>query len=161
MRPTSLELSPTWTSLSKEWCRSFVPIGTLVLPGQYHPPQNHLLAAFSPAERERLYPHLELVPMPLGRVLYESGDALLHVYFPIDSIVSLLYVMESGASAEISVVGNEGLIGVALFMGGETTTNRAIVQSAGAAYRLAGQRLKDEFHRNGQMQILLLRSRRP
>jgi CRP-like cAMP-binding protein len=95
--------------------------------------------------------------MPLGQVLYESGDLLRHVYFPTDSIVSLLYVMEDGASAEIAVVGNEGLIGVALFMGGETTTNRAIVQSAGCAYRLAGQRLKDEFHRNGQMQILLLR----
>jgi CRP-like cAMP-binding protein len=100
---------------------------------------------------------LELVQMPLGKVLYESGDLLRHVYFPTDSIVSLLYVMEDGASAEIAVVGNEGLIGVALFMGGETTTNRAIVQSAGSAYRLAGQRLKDEFHRNGQMQILLLR----
>jgi CRP-like cAMP-binding protein len=95
--------------------------------------------------------------MPLGKVLYESGDVLRHVYFPTDSIVSLLYVMEDGASAEIAVVGNEGLIGVALFMGGETTPSRAIVQSAGYAYRLAGQRLKDEFHRNGEMQILLLR----
>ena len=95
--------------------------------------------------------------MPLGKVLYESGDVLRHVYFPTDSIVSLLYVMEDGASAEIAVVGNEGLIGVALFMGGETTPSRAIVQSAGYAYRLLGQRLKDEFHRNGEMQILLLR----
>ena len=110
-----------------------------------------------PRQRERLYPHLELVEMPLGKVLYESGDVLRHVYFPTDSIVSLLYVMEDGASAEISVVGNEGLIGVALFMGGETTPSRAIVQSAGYAYRLVGQRLKDEFHRNGEMQILLLR----
>jgi len=100
---------------------------------------------------------LELVEIPLGKVLYESGDVLRHVYFPTDSIVSLLYVMEDGASAEIAVVGNEGLIGVALFMGGETTTNRAIVQSAGYAYRLLGQKLKDEFHRNGGMQILLLR----
>src|ERR1017187_926124 len=123
----------------------------------HDPIQNHLLNALSPAGRERLYPQLELVQMPLGKVLYESGDLLRHVYFPTDSIVSLLYVMEDGASAEIAVVGNEGLIGVALFMGGETTTNRAIVQSAGSAYRLAGQRLKDEFHRNGQMQILLLR----
>jgi CRP-like cAMP-binding protein len=110
-----------------------------------------------PAERERLYPHLELIAMPLGRVLYESGDTLLHVYFPLDSIVSLLYVMENGASAEISVVGNEGLIGVALFMGGETTPSRAIVQSAGHAYRLIGRRLKDEFNRHGELQQLLLR----
>ncbi len=103
------------------------------------------------------FPHLRLVAMPLGKVLYESGDALEYVYFPTDSIVSLLYVLESGASAEISVVGNEGLIGIALFMGGGTTPSRAIVQSAGHAYRLAGQRLKDEFHRNGGLQLLLLR----
>jgi CRP-like cAMP-binding protein len=95
--------------------------------------------------------------MPLGKVLYESGDVLRHVYFPTDSIVSLLYVMRDGASAEIAVVGNEGLIGVALFVGGETTPSRALAQSAGYAYRLRGQRLKDEFHRNGEMQILLLR----
>jgi len=116
-----------------------------------------LLAALSPAERERLYPHLRPVKMPLGKALYEPGDLLRHVFFPIDCIVSLLYVLESGASAEISVVGNEGLIGVALFMGGETTPSRAIVQSAGYAYRLDGQRLKDEFHRNGGLQLLLLR----
>jgi CRP-like cAMP-binding protein len=121
------------------------------------PGQNHLLAALSEAERERLYPHLRLVPMPLGQALYESGDVLRHVYFPLDCIVSLLYVLENGASAEISVVGREGLIGVALFMGGETTPSRAIVQSAGHAYRLDGQRLKDEFHRNGGLQLLLLR----
>jgi CRP-like cAMP-binding protein len=121
------------------------------------PEQNHLLAALSPAERERLYPHLRLVKLPLGKALYESGDVLRNVYFPVDCIVSLLYVLESGASAEISVVGNEGLIGVALFMGGETTPSRAIVQSAGHAYRLDGQRLKDEFHRNGGLQLLLLR----
>jgi CRP-like cAMP-binding protein len=95
--------------------------------------------------------------MPLGKVLYESGDVLRHVYFPIDSIVSLLYVLKDGESAEISVVGNEGLIGIALFMGGETTPSRAIVQSAGRAYRLAGQRLKEEFRRDGEMQHLLLR----
>ena len=121
------------------------------------PDQNRLLAALSPAERDRVYPHLRLVPMPLGKVLYESDDILRHVYFPIDSIVSLLYVLADGASAEISVVGNEGLIGIALFMGGETTPSRAIVQSAGHAYRLVGQQLKDEFHRDGQMQVLLLR----
>jgi CRP-like cAMP-binding protein len=124
---------------------------------QRDPQQNHLLAALSAPERERLYPHLQLVPMPLGRVLYESGDVMRHVYFPTDSIISLLYVLENGASAEISVVGNEGLIGVSLFMGGETTPSRAIVQSAGSAYRLIGQLLKEEFHRNGGMQLLLLR----
>ncbi len=95
--------------------------------------------------------------MPLGGVLYEPGDVLQHVYFPTDCIVSLLYVMVDGASAEIAVVGNEGLIGVALFMGGETTSSRGIVQSAGSAYRLGGKKLKQEFHRDGQMQVLLLR----
>ena len=116
------------------------------MPDPAHDPQqNHLLAALSPPERERLYPHLRLVPLPLGKVLYESGDVLRHVYFPTDSIVSLLYVLADGASAEISVVGNEGLIGIALFMGGETTPSRAIVQSAGYAYRLIGQKLKEEF----------------
>jgi CRP-like cAMP-binding protein len=120
-------------------------------------PHNHLLAALPPAERERIYPHLKLVPMPLGKVLYESGDLLHHVYFPTDSIVSLLYVLESGASAEIAVVGNDGLIGVALFMGGETTPSRAVVQSGGHAYRLIGRQLKEEFRRNGELQYLLLR----
>ncbi|TLZ34262.1 MAG: Crp/Fnr family transcriptional regulator [Gammaproteobacteria bacterium] len=125
--------------------------------GSHNPQQNHLLAALPPVEQDRLYPHLKLVPMPLGKVLYESGDLLRHVYFPTDSIVSLLHVLADGASAEISVVGNEGLIGIALFMGGETTPSRAIVQSAGHAYQLIGQQLKDEFHRNGELQILLLR----
>src|SRR5271154_2774867 len=106
------------------------------MPDSQNPQQNHLLAALSPAERERIYPHLDLVPMPLGKVLYESGDTLRHVYFPTDSIVSLLYVLADGASAEISVVGNEGLIGIALFMGGESTPSRAVVQSAGQAFRL-------------------------
>lgn len=121
------------------------------------PQQNRLLGALSNAERERIFPHLQPVPMPLGEVLYESGDLLRYVYFPTDSIVSLLYVLADGGSAEISVVGNEGLIGIALFMGGETTPSRAIVQSAGQAYRLLGDRLKEEFHRNGSMQLLLLR----
>jgi CRP-like cAMP-binding protein len=125
--------------------------------GFHEPQQNHLLAALSPAERERIYPHLQLVPMPRGGVLYESGGVLRHVYFPTDSIVSLLYVLANGASAEISVVGNEGLIGIALFMGGETTRSRAVVQSPGYAYRLVGQLLKDEFHRNGPLRLLLLR----
>jgi CRP-like cAMP-binding protein len=126
-------------------------------PGSYNPLQNHILSALGPIERDRIFPHLQLVSMPLGRVLYESGDPLLHVYFPLDAIVSLLYVMENGASAEISVVGNEGLIGIALFMGGETTPSRAIVQSAGYAYRLPAQRLKTEFGRHGGLQLLLLR----
>jgi CRP-like cAMP-binding protein len=121
------------------------------------PLQNYLLAALPDEVQQRIFPYLELIPMPLGKVLYESGDTLRHVYFPTDSIVSLLYVMESGASAEISVVGNEGLIGVALFMGGESTPSRAIVQSAGHAYRLLGQRLKDEFNRHGDLLLLMLR----
>jgi len=121
------------------------------------PRQNKVLAALHPAERERLFPHLQLVPMPLGKIVYESGDALRHVYFPTDCIVSLLYVMRDGASAEISVVGNEGLVGVALFMGGETTPSRAIVQSAGSAYRLIAKQLKSEFNKHGQLQLLLLR----
>ncbi|RON09863.1 Crp/Fnr family transcriptional regulator [Pseudomonas brassicacearum] len=121
------------------------------------PQQNHLLAALPAQALERLLPYLEPVTLPLGKVLYESGDALRHVYFPTDSIVSLLYVMENGASAEISVVGNEGLIGIAVFMGGESTPSRAIVQSAGHAFRLPGQRLKDEFNRHGEMLLLMLR----
>src|SRR5436305_922780 len=136
------------------WCARH---GTLSTMPPHDPRQNQLLAALSAAERERLYPALQLVQMPLGKVLYESGDALRHVYFPVDSIVSLLYVLADGASAEISVVGNEGIIGIALFMGGETTPSRAIVQSAGHAYRLIGQKFKEEFHRDGQMQLLLLR----
>jgi CRP-like cAMP-binding protein len=126
-------------------------------PTLHEPDRNRLLAALSSAERERIYPYLRLVPLALGKVLYEPGDVQRYVYFPTDSIVSLLYVMESGASAEVSVVGHEGIIGIALFMGGETTPSRAIVQSAGHAYRLVGHRLKNEFRRNGGLQILLLR----
>jgi CRP-like cAMP-binding protein len=122
-----------------------------------HPMQNHLLAAMPAEVQARLTPQLELVFLPLGKVVYESGDTLQHVYFPTDSIVSLLYVMEDGASAEISVVGNEGLIGLAVFMGGESTPSRAIVQSAGHAYRLKGQQLKSEFSRHGELMLLLLR----
>ena len=121
------------------------------------PKQNHLLAALPQSEFERLAPHLELVSLALGEVLYESGGVLNHVYFPTDSIVSLLYVMEDGSSAEIAVVGNEGIVGVSLFMGGETTTSQAVVQSAGHAYQLKGQLLKDAFFRAGPMQRLLLR----
>ncbi|HWR03589.1 MAG TPA: Crp/Fnr family transcriptional regulator [Humidesulfovibrio sp.] len=118
---------------------------------------NHLLNALPAEVFDRLSPKLELVPMPLGLVLYESGDTMRHVYFPTDSIVSLLYVMENGSSAEISVVGNEGVIGVALFMGGESTSSRAIVQSAGHAYRLLGQIFKDECNRHTGLLLLMLR----
>ena len=127
------------------------------MPKAEGPTQNHLLGALAATERARLFPQLELVPMPLGKVLYESGSELDHVYFPTNCIVSLLYVMTNGSSAEIAVVGNEGLVGVALFMGGETTPSRAVVQSAGFAYRLEGKRMKEEFNRAGEMQHLLLR----
>ena len=121
------------------------------------PQKNHLLDALPQPEAERLFPFLEPVTLPLGEVLYESGDMLRHVYFPTDSIVSLLYMFKDGRSAEIAVVGNDGAIGVALFMGGETTTNRAIVQSAGSAYRLSGERLKEELGRHTEMLHILLR----
>lgn len=129
----------------------------LAMAAKYTPRQNQLLNALSAEVQHRLFPHLERVEMPLGKVLYESGDVMRYVYFPTDCIVSLLYVMENGSSAEISVVGFDGLIGVALFMGGESTTSRAIVQSAGFAYRLLGQRLKDEFNRHGELLHLMLR----
>lgn len=116
-----------------------------------------MLASLSPEVRERVFPYLEFFPMELGKALYESGDRLSHVYFPTDAIVSLLYVMETGASAEISVVGHEGLVGVALFMGGESTPSRAIVQSAGSAFRLTGARIKAEFNRHGELLNLVLR----
>ncbi len=121
------------------------------------PRQNHLLAALPDETYDRLLPHLELIPMPLGKVLYESGIQMRHVFFPTTSIVSLLYVMEDGASAEIAIVGHEGVVGISLFMGGESTPSRAVVQSAGEAYRLPGQILKTEFERGGPLQHLLLR----
>jgi CRP-like cAMP-binding protein len=120
------------------------------------PRENQILDALPGDERDRLFPHMELTKMPLGMVLYEPDDELRHVYFPIDSIVSMLYVMKDGASAEIAVVGNDGAIGLALFMGGETTPNRAVVQSAGSSYRLTRQRLEDEFHRHGNLLRMLL-----
>ncbi len=121
------------------------------------PEQNQILNALPADARRRLFSYLKLVELPLGKVLYESGGVLRHVYFPIDAIVSLLYVLDNGASAEIAVVGNEGVLGVALFMGGETTTNRAIVQSGGWAYRLTGARLKVEFRRHAFLLHILLR----
>lgn len=127
------------------------------MPVSHDPHQNHLLAALPADEYARLVPDLELVPMTLGEAVCEPGIQMRHVYFPTTAIVSLLYVMENGASAEIAVVGNEGIVGVSLFMGGETTTSRAVVQSAGHAYRMKGQLLKDAFYRAGPMQRLLLR----
>ncbi len=121
------------------------------------PSLNHLLAALPLAELGRWLPQLEWVEMPLGQVLYESGRTLGHVYFPTSAIVSLLYVMENGASAEIAVVGNEGLVGISLFMGGNSTPSRAVVQSAGAGYRLKAALMKDEFDRAGPVMHLLLR----
>ena len=123
----------------------------------HSPNQNHLLAALPTAEFERLAAHLEPVPMPLGEILYEPGEQLRHAYFPTTAIVSLHYVMESGASAETAGVGNEGVVGVSLFMGGNTTPSSAVVQTAGHAYRLEGRLLKQEFNRAGLMQRLLLR----
>jgi CRP-like cAMP-binding protein len=118
--------------------------------------QNHLLAALPTVEYDRLAPHLELVPLPLGEVLYEPGTQLHHAYFPTTSIVSLHYVTESGASAETAGVGNEGVVGISLFMGGDTTPSSAVVQTAGHAYRLEARRLKEEFKRGGLMQHLML-----
>jgi CRP-like cAMP-binding protein len=123
---------------------------------KHRPQQNGLLAALSAADCERLANDLELVPLKLGQVLYESGQTMSHAYFPLDCIVSLLYVMKNGESAEIAIVGNEGMIGVPLFMGGESTQSRAIVQNAGHAYRLKAQVLKDEFYGGGALQRLLL-----
>jgi len=120
-----------------------------------NPRSNHLLASLPAAEWQRWLPHLQHVDMPLGQVLYESGSTMSHVYFPTTSIVSLLYVMESGASAEIAVVGNEGIVGISLFMGGETTPSRAVVQSAGQGYRLASLRIKEEFNHTPVLHLLL------
>lgn len=121
------------------------------------PTSNHLLNALPKQDYERLAPHLELITLNLGDVLYESGDQMRHAYFPITSIVSLLYVLENGSSAEIAVVGNEGILGIALFMGGNTTPSRAVVQSKGLAYRLKADILVEEFNRGGASQNLLLR----
>lgn len=127
------------------------------MPAPHTPKQNHLLAALPEADYARMAPHLELFPLTLGAALYESGSQQQYVYFPTASIVSLLYVMQDGSSAEIAVVGNEGVVGIALFMGGETTPSRAVVQSAGYAYRLRASLLKKEFERGGPLQYLLLR----
>ncbi len=121
------------------------------------PNQNHLLAALPTTEFDALAAHLELVPMPLGKMLYEPGGQLQHAYFPTTTIISLHYVMESGASAETAGVGNEGVVGISLFMGGNTTSSSAVVQTAGHAYRLERRLLLQEFNRGGLLQRLLLR----
>src|SRR5690349_4176912 len=133
--PASYANAQTAVVLRRRTCH------TDLMPTRPDPAQNHLLAALPAAEWARWRPALEPVDMPLGQVLYESGVAMTHVYFPTTSIVSLLYVMEDGASAEIAVVGNEGIVGVALFMGGETTPSRSVVQSAGQGFRMRAQLL--------------------
>ena len=127
------------------------------MPGFAEPRENFLLAALPDLEWRRWQPLLEQVEMPLGQVLYESGGTLTHVYFPTTSIVSLLYVMEDGSSAKIAVVGNEGIVGISLFLGGGSTPSRAVVQSAGRGLRLKAQMMKDEFDKNGSVLHLLLR----
>jgi CRP-like cAMP-binding protein len=122
-----------------------------------HPRQNHLLAALSPDVQERLFPHLELAELSLRALMYEAGRPMRHVYFPTDSIISMQYLMENGASTAISVVGNEGLLGITLYMGGESTPSRSLVQSAGHAYRLPRHRVKAEFDRHGELLHLMLR----
>ncbi len=127
------------------------------MPTPHTPSQNHLLAALPTAEFEPLSVHLELVPLRLGEMLYEPGGQLQYAYFPTTAIVSLHYVMADGASSESAGVGNEGVVGISLFMGGATTSSSAVVQTAGHAYRLEGRRLVQEFNRAGLMQRLLLR----
>jgi len=127
------------------------------MPVSHDPRQNHLLAALPSADYARLLPDLELSSMPLGRVLYEPDETMDYAYFPTTCIVSLLYVMESGQAAEIAITGNEGLVGISIFMGGESTSSRAVVQSAGECYRLAANVLKREFELGGSLQHLALR----
>lgn len=123
----------------------------------HSPKQNHLLAALPPLEYERLLPYLTLTTLPLGKILHESGSQASHVYFPTTSIVSLLYVMENGATSETAIVGNEGMIGVALFMGGDTTPSQALVQNSGYAYSMKKHFLKQEFDRSVPLRHILLR----
>ena len=129
----------------------------VTVPTPHSPKQNHILAALPEEDFARLQPDLELVPMPLGWAVYESGGHMSYVYFPTTSLVSLLYVMEDGASAEIAITGNCGLVGISLFMGGETTPSRAVVQSAGIGYRLKANTLRKEFATGGHLQHLALR----
>jgi CRP-like cAMP-binding protein len=143
---------------SKKTGRSRANRGSPPVSGLDHTPQqNHLLDVLPPDDFARLLPHLELIPMKLGDVLYEPGIKLRYVYFPTTSIVSLLYVMEDGASAEIAIVGNEGILGISLFMGGDTTPSRAVVQSAGKGYRFPATMLKSAIRQDtGVLRLLLL-----
>jgi CRP-like cAMP-binding protein len=127
------------------------------MPIPHSPSQNHILSSLPVAEFKRLSPHLELTPMPLGEAFYESGDKLQHVYFPTTSIISLHYITENGATAEIASVGKEGMLGISLFMGGNTTPSRASVRAAGFGYKMQARRLMEEFNRAGSMQRMLLR----
>jgi CRP-like cAMP-binding protein len=148
---TYLHLLLCWPS----WRQSSAPAPEFVMASSPDPKKNQLLCALPAAEWERWLPQLEPVELALGQVLYESHSTLSHVYFPTTAIVSLLYVMENGASAEIAVVGHEGLVGISLFMGGESTPSRAVVQSAGQGFRLAAQTIKDEFNRAPVLHLLL------
>lgn len=121
------------------------------------PEQNSLLSALPVSVRKRVFPHLKLVDLKLGDVIYESGESVQYVYFPVSCIISLLYVMRDGASAEISVIGYEGMVGVAVFMGGESTPSRAVVQSHGQAYRMSSKELKEEFNAHTDVRVLMLR----
>jgi CRP-like cAMP-binding protein len=127
------------------------------MPPIFRPEDNLVLRSLSAEVRERLFPHLKPVSLPAGAVLYESGSPMRHIYFPTGSVVALLYVLDSGASAELALVGNDGAIGISMFMGGESTTSRAVVQSAGRAYLLTSPRLKREFGRHGELMQVLLR----
>ncbi|MDT8450343.1 MAG: Crp/Fnr family transcriptional regulator [Wenzhouxiangellaceae bacterium] len=119
--------------------------------------KNHLLDALPQEAKARLFPHIKKIELPLGTVIYEAGQQVDYVYFPVDCIISLLYVMLDGASAEISVVGNEGIVGIAVFMGGQSTPSRALVQSGGSAWRLPATELKGEFNHHPEMRMLMLR----
>ena len=138
------------------WLKSRIKV-RCHMTAQHNPNQNHLLAGLPGEVFEHISPHLELIAMPLGLVLYESGGQLQHVYFPTTSILSLHYIMENGASAEIAGVGNEGILGISLFMGGNTTPSRATVQTGGYGYRLKGKLMMEEFNRAGPMMRLMLR----
>jgi len=133
------------------------PVKSLDMIAPHNPMQNSLLAALPADEFSRLSPHLELVPMPFGKVIYESGSKLQHLYFPTTCILSVLYALADGGSSEIAVVGNEGILGVSLFMGGETTPSRAMARSSGFAYRIKAQVVRNEFNRGGTFMQLLLR----
>jgi CRP-like cAMP-binding protein len=146
-----------WTTLETDTHPDRSALGGIPVTDASSPLQNHLVAALPAAELQRWLPQLERAELTLGRVLYESGSTLSHVYFPTTAIVSLLYVTESGSTAEIAMVGNEGVVGIALFMGGETTPNRAVVQSAGQGYRLRSDAIKAEFGRSAPVMHLMLR----